>query len=190
MKKTTNTQPIEPMDERQKQITGKAIVFGFLFLVVCLLIATIYRIVTSAEAGWELFAIVGASFVIIIARWIMGDIEQPLDHKNRPLPTGNTKPEKRIRCKNYAVGSVLFGAAFGVMDILLLAFGENEVSEKELAELIFPNLNKGLTIAITAVIAFTIMFLISFLFDYIVGEYKVKRYNAMLAKLDQEEDND
>ena len=147
MKKTTNTQPIEPMDERQKQITGKAIVFGFLFLVVCLLIATIYRIVTSAEAGWELFAIVGASFVIIIARWIMGDIEQPLDHKNRPLPTGNTKPEKRIRCKNYAVGSVLFGAAFGVMDILLLAFGENEVSEKELAELIFPNLNKGLTIA-------------------------------------------
>ena len=185
MKNKTN---IQPMDERQSQITNKAIVFGFIFLVVCLLVATVYKIVTTGEAGWELFAIVGASAVILIARRLMGDVEQPKDYKDRPLPTGNTKAERFTRIKNYVVNSTIFGAVFGVMDILLVAFSENEVSEYKLAEVIFPNLSYGLTIAVTAVLAFLTMFVVSFVFDYLVGEFfKVKRYNKMIAELETEE---
>lgn len=190
MKNSTKAHPIEPMDERQQQITARAILWGFLFLVACLIAATVYRIITTGDAGWELFAIVGAAGVILLARRIMGDVEQPLDYANRPLPLGSTKAERLARCRHYAIGSVFFGAAFGLMDILLIAFGENENSEYELAQLIFPKLSTELTIAITAVIAFVIMFAVSFLFDYLVGEWKVKRYTRMIAQLDAQEQDD
>ncbi len=188
MKKKENNQ-VKPLDERQSAITNKAIVFAYLFLVLCLLIATIYKIATTSEAGWELFAIICSGMVILIARSIMGDVEQPLDYKNRPLPTGNSKPERIARIKDYVVRSVFFGATFAVMDILLMLFGEKEFTDMELTEVIFPSLGKGATIAVTAVISFASGFIISFIFDYLIGEfYKVKRYNKMIAELDEEDD--
>lgn len=188
MMKNNEKMSIEPMDERQSQITQKSIVFAFVFLIICLFVATIYKIVTTGDAGWELFAIVGASAVILIARRLMGDVEQPLDYKNRPLPTGNTKPERMARIKNYVVNSTIFGAVFGVMDIVLMLFSENEVSDYKLTQVIFPNLSEGLTLAITAVVAFVTMFVVSFVFDYLVGEFfKVRRYNKMIAELENEE---
>ena len=186
--KNKNKMNIEPMDERQSQITQKSIVVAFLFLVLCLLLATIYKIAKTGEAGWELFAMIGASMVVLISRRVMGDVEQPLDYKNRPLPTGNTKPERMARIKNYVINSVVFGATFGVMDIIFLIFAENEVSEYKLTQVIFPNLTEGLTLAITAVLAFAIMFTVSFVFEYLVGEFfKVRRYNKMIAELESEE---
>lgn len=183
-----NNFTVEPMDERQNQILMKAIVCGFIFLILCLLTATIWQIAATGDVGWELFGIIGASAVILIARRVMGDVEQPLDYRNRPLPTGNSRADHRVRCKSYAVGSAIFGLTWAVMDILLIGFGSEEVTDFDLAQMIFPSLSRGATIAATAVITFVAMFLISFLFDYLVGEfYKVRRYNRMLAQLDREE---
>ena len=179
---------IAPMDERQSQITLKACLCGFIFLIACLFIVTIYQIATTGDVGWELFGIMGASAVILIARRVMGDVEQPLDYKNRPLPTGDSKADRMARIKHYAVGSTIFGLAWAVMDVLLIGFGSEEVTDFDLAQMLFPSLSREATIAVTAVIAFVSMGLISFLFDYLVGEYyKVRRYNRMLAQLDQEE---
>ncbi len=176
------------MDERQNEITQKAIVFGYIFLVLCMFVKTVYQIVTTGDAGWELFGIVGSAAVILIARRLLGDVEQPLDYKNRPLPTGSSKAERMVRCKSYAFGSVWLGLAFAVGDILLISFGAEDVTDYDLSQIIFPNLSKGATIGITAGIAFASMFLISFVFDYLVGEYfKVRRYNRMMAQLDAEE---
>ena len=182
---------INPMDERQKQITLKAMVCGFVFLVLCLLIASAYKIATTGDAGWELFALIGASAVILIVRRLLGDVEQPMDYKNRPLPTGSSKKERLIRCRNYAVGSTFFGLTFAVMDVLLMLFGENELTDYELTQIIFPELGKTETIVVTALIAFVTMFLVSFVFDYLVGEFfKVRRYNKLMAQLDAEENED
>ena len=190
MKKKENNQ-VKPLDERQNAIASRAILCGFIFLVICLFIATVYKIVTDHPVMWELFAIIGAALVIIIARRIMGDVEQPLDYKNRPLPTGNSKPERLARIKNYAVGSFFYALGFACMDILLMQFGENALTDMELTEVIFPSIGKGATIAVTAVITFVTMFIVSFIFDYLIGEfYKVKRYNKMIAELDDEEDDE
>ena len=179
---------IEPMDERQNQILLKAIVCGFIFLIACLFIATIWQVAATGDVGWELFGIIGASAVILIARRVMGDVEQPLDYRNRPLPTGNTKADRLVRCKSYAVGSAIFGLTWAAMDVLLIGFGSEEGTDFDLTQIIFPSLSRGTTIALTAVITFVTMFLISFLFDYLVGEfYKVRRYNRMLEELDREE---
>ena len=177
------------MDERQSQITQKATVFGFFFLILCLLIATVHGIVTTGEAGWELFAIIGSAIVILIARRVMGDVEAPTDLMNRPLPTGNSKADRLCRCKSYALGSLIFGVTFGVMDILVIKFGTAGTEELALTECLFPQLSAGMTFAVTALIAFTSAFLISFLFDYLIGEYvKVRRYNKLMAQLDAEEE--
>jgi divalent metal cation (Fe/Co/Zn/Cd) transporter len=75
------------------------------------------------------------------------------------------------------------------MDILLVATGRNDVSELELAEYLFPSLDKITTIIVTALIAFVSMFIISYIFDYIVGEkFKVARYNKMISQLDEEDE--
>ena len=190
MKKTQN-KPVPVMDERQKEITQKAVVFGFFFLILCLLSATIYRIVTTGDAGWELFSIIGSSVVILLARRILGDVEQPTDLMNRPLPTGNSKADRQCRCKTYALGSLIFGLTFGVMDILVIKFGTAGTEELALTEYLFPQLSSGMTLTVTAIIAFTSAFLISFIFDYLVGEYfKVRRYNNLMAQLDAEEEEE
>lgn len=73
------------------------------------------------------------------------------------------------------------------MDILLIGFGKDEITDLELTQTLLPGLPHGLTVAITAVIAFVTMFLISYLFEYLIGEfYKVRKYNQMLSELDNE----
>lgn len=187
MKKVNNEVNLM-MDERQSKIIDKSIVIAFVFLNVCLFIATIVRIVRTENIGWEFLAILGSSAVILISRRVMGDIEQPLDYRNRPLPTGKSAKERLVRCQNYAVGSAVFGLTFAVMDVLLMLFGENEFTDIELTQIIFPTLGKTETVVVTAILTFVAMFLISFIFDYLIGEfYKVRLYNKTMAQLDEDE---
>lgn len=102
----------------------------------------------------------------------------PKDIMGRPLPTGNTKPEKRKRIKNYIIESVIFAAACAVMDVILIVFGKTDVTDCEIAQMLFPSLNKPLTVILSAVITFSVMFLISFIFEYLITEkISIKRYN-------------
>ena len=185
MKKNDFT--MEPMDERQRQISLKAVAWGFAFLILCLFAATIYQVVSTGDVGWELFGIIGASAVILIARRMMGDVEQPLDYRNHPLPTGSSKADRQARIKNYAIESTIFSLGWVVMDVLLIGFGSKEGTEFDLAQMIFPSLSRGATIAVTAFITFVTKFGISFLCEYLMGNSKVRRYNRMLEQLDQED---
>lgn len=179
--------PVQAMDERQQQISAKSILVGLIFLAICVFAGGMYRQITTGESGWEIFALIGTGAAIVISRPFFGDVEQPLDYKNRPLPTGSSKKERITRCKNYAVHAAIFGLTFAVMDILLIGVGEYN-SDYDLAQIIFPSLSKGATVAATAAIAFVSMFAIDFVFAYLIYEYiKVKRYNRMIARLDAEE---
>ncbi len=177
-------------DERQQAINHKATTFGFAFLIVCLFVSTVYRVVTTDNIGWEFFAILGSCIVIWIARRFMGDIEEPRGINNQPLPLGDTKEDKKIRFKNYVMSSGIFGLSFAVMDILLIGFGKEDVTDYEFAKVLFPSLSKGTTIAVTAVIAFATMFAISLVGDSLIGERKVKKYNRMLKELDDEDQDE
>lgn len=180
-----NNNPV--IDERQKLINTRAMANSGIFLALCLGAAMLYKVFTTDDPGWEFWALIGASFVSILSRRILGDIDEPKNISGKPLPTGSTKQERLTRRKDYALRSVIFAAACAVMDILLVAFGKTDNADYELAEYLFPTLSKGMTVALSAVIAFGSMFLISFLFDYLIGEFfKVKRYNQMLAALDED----
>lgn len=177
------------MDERQSQIMDKALASAGVFAVLCLTVATVVRIVTTGDAGWELFAIVGYCLVLLIANRKFGNIEAPEDVWGKPMPTGDSKEERRIRKKNYALGSLAFAAAWAVMDVILILLGKTDVTDFDIAKELFPNVAFGWVVVVTAVIAFVSMFAVSYTFDYLIGEkYKVKRYNEMIARLDEEEE--
>ncbi len=175
------------LDERQQQINYRSIAYAGIFLAICVAASMIYKVITTDNFSWEFWAIIGMCFVIIISRRVMGDIEEPKDIMGKPLPLGSDKADKRTRLKDYASRSLIFAGACAVMDIVLVAFGKDDVSDYVLAKMIFPGLNKWLTVALTAVIALAVMFTISFVVDSIIGEnFKVKRYNKMLDELDEE----
>lgn len=181
-----NKTTIKPMDERQKQIQTQAMAWGYVFLCLSLLIAMIVRFVRTEEAGWEFFILNMGCIVVFLARRILGDVEQPKNLAGKPLPTGSSKKDRAARVKDYALGSCIFAGVFAMMDILLVAFSRT-TSDLEVTEFLFPSLDRGLVIGLSAVVAFLTMFLISFVFTYFISEnFKVKRYNKMLAELDED----
>ncbi|MBR6563150.1 MAG: hypothetical protein IKK70_04355 [Clostridia bacterium] len=187
MKNQNNVQ----LDERQMQIRAKTTLVALTFALISLIVATAVRIMQTDDIGWEFWVMLGIILIMAVGDRFFGDIEEPKDMLGRPLPLGNNKEDRAKRIKNYALESGIFALACAVMDILLIATGKDDVTDMELAEMLFPNLDKVVTVAITAVIAFVTMFVISFIFEYVIGEkYKVKKYNALLAKLDAEENEE
>jgi hypothetical protein len=143
--------------------------------------------ITADTMGWEFWGLLGACVVMTASRQLMGDIEEPKDLFNRPLPLGYAKQDKQKRKLNYALNSALFGLACGVFDILLALFGgENDSVHYDLTQLLFPSLGKWATVAVTAVMAFVTAFVISYVIDYLLGEHKIKKYNQMLKELDED----
>lgn len=188
--KKHNNQNNNVLDERQMQIRSKSMLVTLVFVLACLAIATVYRVVTTDEMGWEFWVLIGACLVAAISNKIFGDIEAPKNINNKPLPLGDSKQDKKVRILDYALQSGIFALACAVMDILLIASGKDDVTDMDLAEMLFPSLGRIETIAVTAVIAFVSMFVISFVCDYLIGEHRVKKYNALMSKLDAEDEED
>ena len=177
------------MDERQIQITLKAMGWGGLFLGLCVVASMIYKIIVHEDGGWEFWALLGTAFVIGFTRKRMGDVDQPLDLFNKPLPTGSSKKERLIRIKDYILQSLVFAAGYTVLDILLITFGKDETTDLSIAQTLFPNVSMVTAVVITAVITFVSIFVISCIIEYLAGElYTIPRYNKMLAELDGDED--
>lgn len=176
-------------DERQKEIYRKACCAAYIFLVLCVGASLIYKVFTTESMSWEFWALIGCCLVMLITKRILGDVEEPKDVWGKPLPTGDSKQDKRARKKNYALESMFFALGMTVADVLLVATGTNDLEELELAEYLFPSLDRITTIVITAALAFVGAFIISFIFDYIIGEkFKVAKYNKMISELDAEDE--
>lgn len=127
--------------------------------------------------------------MFLLASRKLGDVQPPKDWMGKPLPTGSSKKEKTKRRRSYVIESLLFGAIFGIMDIILFVFGKDELSDLELVSSIFPSLKGVALIAVTAAISFAVMFTVSFVFEYMVKEgFQVPRYNRMVAELEVDEE--
>ena len=173
-------------DERQKQIEYRAMSIAGIFLMICVAIAMVYKVIKTDNIGWEFWVFFGALIILSLSKRIFGDIEQPKSIIGKDLPVGNLKEEKKVRKMNYAIESAIFAFAYSMIDILLVILGKEDITDYELTSLFFPNLNNEMTIVLTALISFVVMFVISFVLEYIVGENKVKKYNEMLEKLEED----
>ncbi len=179
------------LDERQMQIQAKSTLIALIFALVCLVIATIHRIITTDNIGWELWVIIGICIIMAYAGRFMGDVEAPKDVMGKPLPLGNNKEDKKARIRSYLLESAVFAFGFTALDVFFVAIGTTEMSEIDVAEFLFPGLGRIETIALAALIGFVITFVVfGFLHYIIVEKFRVKRYNALMAKLDAEDEDE
>lgn len=190
MKKKCNKQnaPAMPvMDERQREISGKALNIAGAFLALCMVIAVICDLIISGEPGWELFALVGACLVFLIANKKLGDIQPPKSWTGKNLPTGDSPEDKAQRRKSYVMNSLLIGGVFAVMDIILFVIGKEDLAELEIVKKLIPNGSFAVLVGATALLSFVSLFAVSLLVDYLYHEkYELRAYRKMLAQLDEE----
>ena len=85
-----------------------------------------------------------------------------------PLDTSSTRKARITRILNYLGDSVIFGVVMGAFEFFL-------GHERNISDL---------------VTGFIIAVVISFIIDIIYGEIKVKKYNAYMKTLDDEEDEE
>ncbi|MGI6607431.1 MAG: hypothetical protein ACOX1F_00415 [Erysipelotrichaceae bacterium] len=188
MNKNKESKNLLSMDERQIQIVQKACANGFVFLILYLIAIIVYKVVKGGDPIWEIIGVLVAAFIVIVSRRLMGDVEQPLDYLNRPLPTGNSKSEKLKRFKSYLIDSILFGLGFAVMDVGVFLLGGDDFLEHEMVKKIFSKMSGLSAIVLSAVVVFCTAAVISLILEYLIGEYyNVRRYNKMIAELDKEE---
>lgn len=186
MKNQNNNLP----DERQMQITNRALANVGIFMLVLLTAVFFYKLVVYEAFSWEGAAVLIAVIIIHITQRVMGEVERPKDVLNKPMPLGNSKKDKTKRKISYALESAIYALGFAVADILLVASGKDDLSEPEIAEKLFANVGETGIIIITAVVSFIISFAVFYIIEYILSERKVKRYNALMAKLDAEDEGD
>lgn len=175
------------VDERQQEITRRALNFAGAFLALCLLIAVICDLVIYREPGWELFALVGSCIVFLIANKKLGNIQPPKSWHGTDLPTGDTPEEKSARKTSYIIDALIISGSFAVVETLLMIFTKDSLAELEMVRAFLPSGDYGLLVTLTAVLSFLILFGISFLVNYLYHEkYELKAYRKMLAELEDD----
>ena len=179
--------PTPVMDERQEEISRRAWNLAGAFLALCLVIAVICNLILTRDPGWELFALIGGCFVFLIANKKLGNIQAPKSWIGKELPTGDSPEEKSTRRSSYLLNSLLISGTFTVMEILMMAFGKDELAELEMVKSLIPNGSYGLLVTITALLTFVIFFGISFSVNYLYHEkYELKAYRKMLSDLEED----
>lgn len=159
-------------DERESDVTkeGLAAAGG---------IAIVYCVARIIYLGLAKSKLAVAELVLL---FLMVIVVTVIEHKNkvytvptyfgRRLNTGTDKKAKMSRILMYLGDACAFAATYTACDIIF------EFSNR---------LTKS--VVLDAAIDFGIMLVIAFAFDFILGESKVKKYNAYLKQLEEEENN-
>ena len=175
------------VDERQQEITRRALNFSGFFLALCLIIAVICDLIIYRKPGWELFALIGSSIVFLIANKKLGNIQPPKSWHGTDLPVGDSSEDRATRKKSYLIDALLIGGSFTAADTALMIFAKENITDWEPLKALIPSEDYGLLVTLTAVLTFVIIFGISFLVNYLFHEkYELKAYRKMLSELDED----
>lgn len=159
-------------DERESDVTKEGLAAGGAIAIVYCVVRIIYLgLAKSRLAIAELILL----FLIVIVITV-------IEHQNkmytiptyfgRKLNTSTDKKAKMSRILMYLGDACAFAATYTACDI------------------IFDFTNKlTKSVVLDAAIDFGITLVIAFALDYILGEHKVKKYNAYLKQLEEEENN-
>lgn len=153
---------------------------GFCYLFIIAEIT--YKIKVLHEVcTWEVIILFLIPAVYGIFRKLFSKGEIPLDTKGEPLPTGNTKSDKKQRNKFYRFNAFIYALIFAV--VLAVGFlSSSMISNVNIgSELLFdaelPNFIFG---AIFSLILFPIVYLATFMVEYVWYEYKISQYNLLV----------
>lgn len=153
---------------------------GFCYLFIIAEIT--YKIkVLHQVCTWEVILLFLIPAVYGIFKKLFSKSEIPVDEKGNPLPTGNTKQEKKQRNRFYRFNAFVYALIFAV--VLIIGFSSSStisnvnIFSELLFDIEFPNF---LFSVIISVILFPIVYLASLMVEYVWYEYKISQYNLLV----------
>lgn len=175
------------MDERQSKIMGKAMGITLAIVYVYVLISCIYVYVTTfdvSKCAWQLGVLILIPVCFLIFSREDESLMLPRTVKNEEMSPEETEEAKKSRVRGYTIEALLFSAAMLGIDIVVTLMGGLDAAG---TFQVLGNLSKTASYILCGLIAFVLMFVISFGIDYFWGEHKVRKYNEMLQKMEDEE---
>jgi len=173
------------MDERQFKIASRSWAITVLITYIYLLVEITYKYSTTKDISactWEIVLLIVMTVVMWISQRKDEAVSLPRTISGKEVSTELNSQGKHSRLKYYFIDSFVFSVSMIIISVIFYLFANiplgfyfkiSEVSE-------------GFNLFICTVIEFTILFLVSFMFNYIWIEYKVKKYNKAIQKLEDE----
>jgi len=175
------------MDERQKLINYKAMSVGWLFLMAYVLFQLVYKIIRDEGFILELIIVYAGFGIVSLVRRIIGDIQCPRGITNKPLPTGNTKEDKRKRHIDYLLEGMMFSGIITLMLVSVFIFSSTPNDTLVIEIFSFGGTYNAVSVFIACAIAFFIVLTaIGYWACYMDKEQKIKEYNRMCEELENE----
>ena len=158
-----------PTDEREQAVNDKSLAACGVVAIFYVIVRIIYVGIKGGLALPELVLLFLMVFAMTVVKRKNNFYEPPKSmFLALSLDTSSTRKAKTTRILNYLGDSVIFG-------VVMVAFEFFLDHERDIS-----NLVTGFIIAVV----------ISFIIDIIYGEIKVKKYNAYMKTLDDEEDEE
>lgn len=166
-------------DERVTRNTQQASVWAVLAAYTYLIIEIIYKVITTGsvdDCGWAIGLILIISVVLLIAE--IGHIEAmlPRGANRKLLPTSTTGRKKRYL--HYVFNALLL--SLGIVTVSAVFHYGLGIQDTQF---------EGVSALKGAIQMFTPFFVFSLIFNWIIGEYAVKKYNKQCDELDDDTDN-
>ncbi len=159
-----------------------AALYTLAFCCLFIIVEITYKIKVLREVcSWEVILLFLIPAVYGIFKKLFSKSEIPLDIKGEPLPTGNTKQDKKERNRFYRLNAFIYALIFAI--ILSIGFlSSSMVSNVNISsELFFDNeLPNFLFGIIFSAILFPIVYLATVTVEYVWYEYKISQYNLLV----------
>lgn len=168
----------KPDKNREKEpINGRAVMNGWLFLVICLVGEMIYKYARDDNSCvWELILIMASCAVVGISGSLMSKKTVPKGRNGQPMPCGNSKIERAARRKKYIYDSAVIAVILAIVVGLFVGIGAEKYG-LSVENLLFGGaVTKWAAAGICAVVVLIAGFFISYGFVSSSGEFRVKTY--------------
>lgn len=146
-----------------------------------------YKIKVLHEVcAWEVILLFLIPAVYGIFTKLFSKSEIPLNMKGEPLPTGNTKQDKKERNKFYRLNAFIYALIFAI--VLSIGFlSSSMISNVNIGSELFldielPNFLFGV---IFSAVLFPIVYLATVAVEYVWYEYKISQYNFLVLIRDE-----
>ena len=157
------------VDERQQQIKLKAFSAMGIFLFLSTAVIGLYKLHKTGSLTIEFWLLLLSYIILCFTEYYLGNIYPPQDEEGNFLPLTSSKEDFSIRNQYYFKRSIKFSIVFTILDTL-----------------IFNAMNIQLTSSFITDILISVLlgFCIAYILNLIFAEIHVKKYNALLKKMD------
>ncbi len=180
---------IKPIKLKWVKLSPKASAITLCFTYLYIIAEIFYKVkIERISCTWEIILLFLIFSVYGILKKLFSNEELPCDHKGSPLPTGDSKKEKRRRNTFYKKSALIYSAIFAVISTIAFSCSSLLSNVNVSSQLFFDTeLPNFILAVIISVIFLPIIYIFAYMIEYLWYEYKISVYNEIMAEKEEEE---